>query len=239
MFNRLSAFLGKPLPFHGVSVHSPTIDEIADKGYAHYQIHLILATFDKEGVLLHLFGISEQDYAPLAEQDSFDLLTSHSQIAQHIADSLSFFVKADVSYLPEENSFACDGTLFLDKTNYQEWITLIQQLNGMTDSSKKTELQFKNERAKRLYNEMQRQKRKLSANQQDALELKDILSILCSVEGNAVSVFNVGSLTIYQVYEQFERLSLNYKRQTLLPVWANGYLGEGEKLPELFTKTTL
>jgi len=238
MFDRLTAFLGKPLPFHGISVYSPTIDEITDKGWMNYRIHLILATFDKENILLHLFGLAEEEYEQLADKDSYELLTSNLQIAQHIATALSFFVRSEVSYRPEEHSFASDDTVFLDQSNYQEWIATVQQLNGVGDQEK-PQHQFKNARAKRIYNNLQQQKRKVRSGQQDALELKDILSILCSAEGNAISVFNAGRLSIYQAYEQFERLSLNHKRETLLPVWANGYLGEGEKLPELFIKTNL
>lgn len=73
----------------------------------------------------------------------------------------------------------------------------------------------------------------------EGLDLKDICSILCSAPDNGINILNIGDLTIYQVYEQFERLNIKEKHDRLLPVWANGHLGDKEKLPEWIIKTKL
>lgn len=235
---RLSAFLGRPVLFHGVNVYSPAIEDIERIGELEYRVNLILSTFDKEKILLHLLGVSEQDYMQLSEVDDYLVLVSEHRIAQYIAKALSFFTKDEVSYDEQQQAFCLNDSSFLDSGNYRDWAAVIRQLNGMEEEEAPS-LTFKNERARLMLQKMNKLKNSFKGKSNDYLELKDILSILCCVEGNSISIFNVGKLTVYQVYEQFERLSIKHRRDTLLPVWANGYLQEGEKLPEIIAKTKL
>ncbi|MBW7474069.1 hypothetical protein K0T92_04890 [Paenibacillus oenotherae] len=236
--NRLSAFLGRPVPFNGVNIYSPSIEEIERIGELEYRVNLILATFDKEKIVMNLLGVSEEAYMQLSGVDDYVVLVSEQRIAQYIAKALSFFIKEEVIYQEHQQSFCLGELNFLHSGNYKDFIAIIRQLNG-TEEEEAPALTFKSERAKLMLQKINKLKNSAKGKNNDYLELKDILSILCCVEGNAISIFNVGQLTVYQVYEQFERLSIKHRRDTLLPVWANGYLQEGEKLPEIIAKTKL
>ncbi|MCU6710069.1 hypothetical protein M6D81_15335 [Paenibacillus sp. J5C_2022] len=237
-FDRLSAFLGQPVRFQDFLLYSPQLNEIAEIGEMQYYVHYLLSTFDKEKILLDLFGMDEQAFSTLSSADDYEVLTESPRIASLLSEGISFFTKQEVRYQPSQRSFYIGDSLFISCNNYTAFAQLIKQLNGAPELQEKRPAAFKNEKAKQLFQKL-RKMRKAASEKNEALELKDISSILCSSEGNGIHIHNVGCLTVYQIYEQFERMSLKHKRDTILPVWANGYLKEGESLPDIMSKTNL
>lgn len=239
IIDRLSAFLGLPYKLNEyVSIYSPTIREIALEGYIEYMIKLQLSSFQKEKILLDLFKLDQDTYSSIENEDDFDVLTNHPTIAHHISSALSFFCKSNVHYDELSASFVTDNEkIVVNKDNYSHISSVIKELNGITDIQA-SNLKPRSSKAKQLLEKMMAFEKKESKTD-DGLELKDILSILCSAKGNGINVFNVMDLTIYQVYEQFERMNVKENHDRLLPVWANGYLPETKTLPEWIIKTKL
>lgn len=122
----------------------------------------------------------------------------------------------------------------IDQENYLEFRNVLYELNGVKEDQAP---KFRNKKAEEYYYKMLEVRKK--HNQDSGLYLKDICSILCNAEGNGISVFNIGELTLYQVYEHFERLSVKESHRRMLKVWANGHLKEDTKLQDWLVKTNL
>jgi hypothetical protein len=241
--DRLSLFLGKPIKFNGVKLYSPTIEEIEEIGEIEYQINFLFSIFDKESILTKLFSIPSESYDEIEDEDDFEILVGHSTLINHICSSISFFVKNEIHYNSAKQVFCLKTSMqngsvelidFINKDNYKEFVEHIYFINGNEKPEKK---EFKNDRVKKKYREMM--KAKAQHNKGNTFDLKDVLSVLCDAEGNGINIFNVSNLTIYQVYERFERLNIKEKHRRMLKVWSNGLLKENDKLPEWITKTKL
>lgn len=236
--NRLTCFLGKPITINQVRLFSPTIDAIDDIGEAQYNLFLTLASFNKETVFKHLFQLSEEQMKEIEPVDAFELFVAIPVIQEELRKALAFFACETVDYDADLSAYVVQGQVFVDQDNYRDIAKVILEINGIMEPSK--EIKFKNTKAKTMYAKLQKLRSKYKQHSADeALGLKDILSILCHVEGNGINVFNVGQLTIYQVYEHFERLNLREQHRRMLKVWANGYLGKEDKLPEWLVQSKL
>ncbi|ALS22309.1 hypothetical protein IJ22_19350 [Paenibacillus naphthalenovorans] len=240
MNNRLRYFLGKrPVKIKNVNIYSPTIDAIDDIGEIQYNIYLAVATFNKEVVFKNLFNLSSENYEEIENEDAYELFVSIPAIRDVLKNALCFFTRENVEFDSILFAYVANNQVIIDKENYVEVSNVISELNGIVEEKNKS-VKFKNKKAKELYEKREKLRVKYKKNTtDDSLGLKDILSILCNADGNGVNVFNVGQLTIYQVYEHFERLNIKEQHTRLLRVWANGYLSKDDKLPEWITKSKL
>lgn len=234
--DRLRAFLGKSIKINEqISIYSPIVNDIAEMGEDLYRLKYMLATFNKE-LLIKMINLNTGIEFNDELTDPYDLFTSNINLGNMVADALSFFVKDEVLFLFQHKVFYVDSVLFIDKLNYLQIANIIKTLTG-TNSDDEKQLKFRNNKAKEMYMLLQKMKEKYEKD--DGLELKDILSILCQAPGNGVDVFNVGKLTLYQVFEHFERLSIYESHTRMLRVWANGLLEKKDALKEWMVKTKL
>jgi hypothetical protein len=236
--SRLEAFSGRPCKFNKLLVYSPTVNDILDVGEETYYYHLIFTSFNKEKILLELFNLDKEKYENVKDENDYDVLVSHPSIVQYICDSFSFFLRKNVTFSSGNNSFISEEQTVCSRDDYEKLSFVINQLNG-AEKEKKKKTNFSSSKAKELLEKRNEMLKKINKDSDDGLDLKDILSILCVADGNGINIFNVLDLTIYQVYEHLERMSLKESFDRLLPVWANGHLGEKEKLPEWIKKTKL
>ncbi|MFF2834290.1 hypothetical protein ACFVSK_21200, partial [Cellulosimicrobium cellulans] len=93
-----------------------------------------------------------------------------------------------------------------------------------------------NSKAAKLLEQMKSFEQQINSNE-DGMELKDICSILCIAPDNGINIHNIGEMTIYQVYEQFERMASKDEFNRALPIWANGHWDSKEKFPEWIKRT--
>lgn len=235
MENRLNYFLGKPVEVNGVKIYSPTIDEIVQIGEIKYNIYLSIATFNKEVVYKSLLNLDDSQYDEIADEDAYDLFILPIPIRNELINALNFFTHEQVEFDYKDLSFKVGNKKFINKDNYLEVANIIKESNGILEEEKR--IKFKGHKAKLIYEKLKQLREKYKKDDGNTLELKDMLSILCNADGNGINIFNVGKLTIYQVYEHFERLNIKEKHTRLLRVWANGYLSKDEQLPEWIVKT--
>ncbi|MBD2846437.1 hypothetical protein IDH44_14645 [Paenibacillus sp. IB182496] len=187
--------------------------------------------------MLRLFQLPGEDYARLDDVADYEVLTGHPAIRGHLCTALSFFAREAVDFDPVKRSFTVRDRPLATADNYSKVAALIATLCGVEQPSAAPKL--KNARARELFDKLARLRETRGKTAGDTLELKDLLSILCAMNGNGIDVFNVAELTIYQVYEHFERLKLKESHNRVLPVWANGHLREHDKLPEWISRTKL
>lgn len=238
--HRLALFLGKPIRLeNGLEIHSPKINEIHEIGENMHSIHVVLGSFDKQRILSSLLGMDEEKMGLFADQDAFDLFCKDENLCEGIANAISFFAKASVTFSLEHQVFMHGDIPFVSKENYKEVAQCIRVANGHSEKPE-DRMKPKNSKAQALMEQMKKIQQQLSekaTQKEGTMDLKDILSTLCNVEGNGINIFNCADLTLYQVYEHFERTQLKESHKRLLPVWANGHLGS-DKLPEWIKTTT-
>lgn len=234
--NRLSLFLGKPIRVNDeIKIYSPKINDIEKIGENIYNLYLCFATFNRNTIfefLKKIDVINESTDVDLDKFDDYDVLIAMDFIADQIAKALSFFVKDEVLFL--DDKFYISNIVFVNKDNYKEISELIKFANYIKEKKKK-KLKFKNKRAEEIYKRIEEKREKYNKN--DYLGLSDILSVLCNADGNGITIFNVGELTIYQIHEQYNRFSLKEQTNRMLKPWGSGILKEGVKLPEWIVKT--
>lgn len=245
--DKLKLFLGEPVPIaNDIFLYSPKIKDISKVGENVYYMYLMFATFNREQVL-NIFKenslLNEESLSRLEQFDDYEVLTSNEMFLNQIVESLKFFIKKDIYYKfiltnNEDDykiSFFVNEKEFINQNNYKTFSSLVKEVNGI--DSKKEKIEFKNERAKKKWERLQKIKQQYEKDK--ILNIKDICSILCNAEGNGINVFNIKNLTIYQIYEHFERLSIKEGHRRMVGVWANGLLDSSTKLQEWMVKTKL
>ncbi len=244
MIEKLNLFLGKPFKIgDDIYLFSPTVDEIAHIGENKYSIYLFLCSFDTRKILIELLEMNEDDVDQLKEEEYFLVLCEIPNIRIEICNALSFFTRNEVYFDEKDYSFKIDSQIIVDSNIYDIMASLISELNGIElkkeekDNTPKMKIP---KSMRKMYAKMLKEEKEANAKKQKegSLSLKNILSILCNAADNGINIFNVGQLTIYQVYEQFERMGLKESYQRILPVWANGNLGEKGKVPEWIVDNT-
>lgn len=237
--DRLTPFIGKGIKLSKtISVYSPTIDEITELDEGLYNLYLIFSTFDES--ILKQLNIKEgtQEHEELMKYDIFELFLKIKDLSNMFIESFLFFTRKNKEEIDivvdSDNQQIILNDLSLNKGNYKEYVNIIRQLNGIEEEKKPV---FRNQKAKEMYEMMQEKRKKYNKNK--SLELKDVLSILCAADGNGIDVFNCNKLSVYQIYEHFERLTLKEANYRMVQVWANGHLDKSSSLQEWMTKTTL
>ncbi|MFC8688155.1 hypothetical protein [Brevibacillus porteri] len=230
--DKLRLFLGMPIVTDNYcKIKSPSIQSIAKIGEDKYNFYLSLVTFSKDDLIKAMFNPSFEEMQVIREHNDYDFLVS-TPLLEEIINAFSFFVEGEVHF--DGDIFFVDEIPFVSKDTYKDISKIIHELNGIQEKPKP---KFRNARAERDYYRLQEMRSKY--NKDESLSLKDICSILCNAEGNGITVFNIGDLTIYQVYEHFERLSVKESHRRMLKVWANGHLKEDVKLQDWLVKTKL
>lgn len=235
--DRLRIFLGKPIKLNdNTMLHSPTISEIAEIGEIQYRIYLSLCTFDKEFILKQMLQIvTDEQFKEIEDYNDYEVITESHPISQEIANALSFFCRENINFNFNDKVFQNENGVIISRNNYLDVVKCIKEINGLHEEKKK-EMKFRNQKSKEMFSKLNRLRKQ---HQDESLELKDMLSILCSAEGNGINIFNAGNLTIYQVYEHFERLNINESHKRMIKVWANGLLDKDTKVPEWIVKSKL
>ncbi|MGV2885484.1 hypothetical protein, partial [Paenibacillus taichungensis] len=186
IIDRLPLFLGNPfITESGVNIYSPTINEISIVGFQDYMIKLTLCTLNKETILSQLFGLNNEAIDEIRDMDDFDVLTDQEVIRSHIAESLSFFVHGEVKFDPIYQAFMLEDRVLVSRSNYLEIVDVIKQLNcSKTETEKLNTTSIKaQEMLKKMMMFEQKQKK-----QDDGLDLKDVLSVLCAANGNGIDI---------------------------------------------------
>jgi hypothetical protein len=234
---KLTMFLGKPVRFtENVNIYPITVDEIEQMGESQYALHLMFATFNRKRII-DVFKISNPMISD--EDDDYDVLTNalSYEICDLIARSLSFFVRQEVFYDGEFSCFRTNDFAIVSRDNYVLFRDVIRKQNCL-DEKKEPEPKFRNEKARQYW--LKSEEARLRRLARDGLQLKDLLSILTYDYGNnGINIFNVGDLTVYQMYERWERLNLKDKHSQMVQVWANGLLQDTSLLQEWMIKTKI
>lgn len=234
--DRLRTYLFKPTIFTkdstSVFVSSPTLNQISEIGENYYNFFLTFATFNFSNMFDFARSFTNLE---INEDDSdYENAVSNSWIRDQLCGAISFFINENVAYVHDNQSFCVESGVIIRESNYHEFASIVRELNALEEKKEKS---FRNDISRKKHERYEKLRKKYANKDNNSLELKDICSILCYAEGNGINVFNVGELTIYHLYEHFERLNMKENYLTTHQIYTNGLLDDPSKLKSWMVRT--
>lgn len=203
-------------------VRAPTLRQIASIGYETYNAYLSLLSL-RGGQLSEACGLPASAGAP-----PFVLMTASPELRALLCTAFSFFLTETAVFSEAHGCFLCmeaeQPVGCIDASNYEEVCGCILQRNHV-DGARPSGRQFRNEKAREIYEKLQRAKAHPPERERDRqadMSLPNLISALC-VQHNSINMCNVWDLTVYQLYDQFLRQS--YLNQ--VNIHAMNYAGWG------------
>lgn len=218
---------------YGFSIISPTLSEISKLGFNSYNYYLSTLNLDIESYYktvlnsdIDYFGgfsveekdliqqvKNEYDSIPDSEKASITpiVIFSYDKILmESISKSLSFFTNVDFKYSKDDNAFVSSkedaAAATIELKYFEEVADMIFQRNGINKPQKEDKPKFKNKIAEKLYYRTLEAENKNKRN--NDLELPNIISSVSAMH-NSLNIINIWEITIYQLYDQFQRLQNN------------------------------
>jgi len=201
------------------TIKKHTLREIASVGYILYFSYINVLLLDVRKYYETINKIEEYDNLSSDEKAGislFNLILKNDDLRQVVESALSFFIVEKVKYFKEFNGFL----VFADKNsetptgvinadNYGMLASFILQINCV--SGNKQEAKKISKKAQELMDKIAKEKAKIAKTNKanDDFEIANIISAVCA-KHNSINLINVWDLTVYQLYDQFQRLiSLN------------------------------
>lgn len=214
-YNKLELLSNEPLDFHGLKIYKLTLRDISEIGLDNYNRLTSRLTMS----ILDIAKFFEQQKiggavpSPLsflissARSDPTNFLETYIAFSTYLRKSIEI---SDDEIIVKEG--LGDKDFILNEQNFNEFQEAILMINKMYDVEEEREINSPNEALKQKFikarlklREAKRRQREKDSQKGDGITLPDIVSALCSY-GIGYTMFNVWDLTIYQLYEQFERI---------------------------------
>ena len=203
--NELDLLSPAPYPLARVGhVIAPTLRQVAALGYETYNAYLSLLSLHAEQ-LFAASGLPDPGGA-----NAFHTLIGNQELRALLCAAFSFFLVEDAVFSQAHSALLCmaEGhpVGIIHEANYEDVCDCILQRNHV-DSAQPNRKQFRNDKAREIYEKLQRAKKK------SPQQAKEKQADMC----------NVWDLTVYQLYDQFLRQS--YLNQ--VNIHAMNYAGWG------------
>ena len=214
---------GLPCNVNGATVYPPLLDDIAFVSYKVYESYL--SVFFLSAVDIgRIIGLEDGSLPPTTT--SLQLITRVPELRAALMQSLSFFMRADVLY-SEDTGYSIqldDGTHYLSLDDIRDIRAVVLQLCNIQDDTEVAPVKFKNARAKEIYDKIQKkkaEKKKLSAMSKESLSmtLPNLISAVAAFSPT-YNLLNIWQLTVYQLYDEFSRLSDKIQLSVFGQRWA-------------------
>ena len=214
-YSKLELLSPDPLDFNGLLIYKPTLKEIRELGYSQYNRATSILTMS----ILDIAKFYEQQRigGDVPSPLSFLISSAISNPINFLEVQLAFFTYLKRPVEISENFISVkdgtkDGDFILDENNFNDFQETLLLINKMDDVEEERVINSPNERLKQKFikarlklREAKRLQREKDAQKGNGITLPDIISSLC-VYGIGYDIFNVWDLTIYQIYEIFEKV---------------------------------
>lgn len=222
----------------GCSIRSPLLSEISELTFCIYNSYLASLLMDVRSYYRGLdsnnfdyfskYTDSERnlilqvrkEYEALADDEKenilpIDVLSFDPKLISNLAEALSFFIGCDVHYSHSHKSFIHkeDGkiTCAISRNIFSDIVDIILQRNGINRNTPMQEKpKFKSQLAKKLYYRAieAESKRDKNIGTDKNMEIPNIISSVAA-RHPSLNIINIWDITIYQLYDQFQRLQNN------------------------------
>lgn len=217
VIDRFDLLSGIDVPYDGVcTFRSLTLDDIRKIGYSRYNLYVSLLRLDID-TYIQITGVDKELLTDLC---IFDLLVCNGKLRGDLLDALSIFISGQVSFIDSRQEFkvVCESNAgVIDRNNFENVQYGLSQVNCFPVKKQKKNLKFRNEYARKLYEECGEDGGIVDSN----MSLQNIIATIVAYHGS-YTYENIWSLTIYQLYDLFMRLCNKHQFAIAGVAWANG-----------------
>ena len=228
-YSKLMWLSGNDIPFPEASltIHTPTIKEIAMIGEDNFFVGCHLLNFDKNSFL------SAQDKSALNEATNFDILMQvlkNSQGMETQRDSVIMllallFPNAEIEFFDDKIQFAIDGNYYyINNDNYECFKEIIVEMFCLKPIGESSGYNPKGDLARQIAEKLEKARQKIA--QQKHQDNKEITVLLTKVSilsvGEHKDMNSLLNYSIYQLYDEFERFELRQSFDIQLTAMAAG-----------------
>lgn len=224
----LRLFAGMDLHVDNICIKPKTVNEIIRDGYSIYSEHLGILTAREEDIF--------KDMKIDSKLSMFDhiIMSGNDMMVDKLFNSICYFLGED-NFSFDPSLGLVFGDLSEDEVedirvvngfNFNEIADIIRYQNCVKYPDSKQKYNPKNEKARKIIEKLNKGKEaveKAKKKDNDNVNI-DFLSIVSSVsaKSNTISKFNVGQLTVYQLYDEFKRLEMISGYETSILAIFNG-----------------
>lgn len=195
--NKLRLLTNKlPIMVGNIPVYSPLLIDLAEIGLGGYNEYMSICTI----------GVNALSEIPDEDIDDFMILMSfvlqQEGFYQKLLDALHFFTKLEFDIRNDEDTLClfC-GDIVLDTNNYNEFMSAIKFVTCVKDDVPEDEL----DEYDKIALEIEREIAEMQNNNKELPTLQDMISAICNMDGNGLSVLNVWDINVFSFYEQLKR----------------------------------
>lgn len=221
--DQLSLISDVPFNVDGIDVYPPKLRDIRCVGYDEYESYLSIffLTADNIGKIIGVdVGSLPSAATPL------QLITCIPELRVALLRALRFFLHVDVMYDQEVGYFILqdDETAYISLEHIKKIRSVALQFCNVSDDIEQTPVKFKNDKAKRIYEKIQKKKaekkaRSTSSPASLSMTLPNLISAVAAYSPT-YNYFNIWDLTVYQFYDQFARLNDIVQMKIIGQRWA-------------------
>jgi hypothetical protein len=206
---KMKLLAGLPIGVSNIGGISPkTLREISVEGYTEFMRHLGILTLDaeKSDIFKSIKDIDLSKYTILEIAFGFG-----GELFEMLHKAVEFFCGIEVISDFNAIGFNVGNTGLLTKDNYKEFVSVIK-LQCCLNGEDELEEEFKpaNDKAREIIEKLKKTREMLKeakASDESRMDISDIISAV-SAKSNAINKFNVWDLTLYQLYDEYNRLRM-------------------------------
>ena len=201
-----------------ILIYPPTLGGIRDVGYETYRGFLSLFLMSQHDIY-ELFDLAGDE--SISKFSPIQLITIIPPLRATLLGALSFFLHREVCYSPSTGFFLDDNTP-LSLAQILDIRKVILAFCNIEDKTAQEPVTFASEKARRIYEKAQAGRAQLkgkNGSQEADLELPNLIAAV-SAYSPTYNLLNIWGLTVYQLYDQFARLSGKLQLDVFGQKWA-------------------
>ena len=231
---KMRLLAGEPVYVWDIPIKPLNLREISQVGYSNFQqsIGIISITLDEMIESIDDFEMQAHLKAERHLYKVFDMYMLSNDMQELVLKSFNLLFQTENviidGELLDDMSVVIDEKYVINRDNFDDVVSMIQlQNNPEKSASDEDDYNPANELAKSIAEKLKRskeivEKSKALESDGDGLTIPDIISAV-SAMSNSLNKLNIWDLTIYQLYDEFARLTKidNYRLQIQASMWSS------------------
>lgn len=208
------------------SIRKPRLSEIAELSFDYFAFYQMMIHITPEMYFMKIKKGGADIWKSLpdsikAGMDMVDLCCLDDEVGKAISEILNYFFIEHVIFISESKMFLIvkndkqlaevtkdDISGVITKNTFGDVTSIIQQVCCVYSEKEEVQPKFKNKKAKELYEKLQRAENEKKAKENKNLSLQNVISAV-SNRHPTISPITIWDMTLFQLYDSFERLQNN------------------------------
>ena len=224
----LTLISGVPVDVYGIKVRQPTLRDICVMGRERYNEQLSLFAITPKSFFESIGFGSEYEALPEDEKNeltAYKLVLTSESLRAEFQSALDYFLVGHSVFNEEAFIFSVvqdDSVIDVDETLYIHLCNTILEVNMMKPASEAPP-KFASQKAKEIYEKIKANRKKVMSDKPTKpdknMELSNLISAISS-RHPTYNLLNIWDLTIYQFYDQFQRICVQVQVDVYAQKWA-------------------